>query len=60
MRARLACEAECDQVFVGILAGLAAELFVMDFQIGQGAARLTPPAIAKQNLLPEVIGALLE
>ena len=53
MRTRVACETECDQVFLGVLAGLAAELFVMDFQIGHGAARLTSPAVATQHLSPK-------
>jgi hypothetical protein len=31
---------------------MAAELFVMDFQIRHGAAQLTLPVIATENLLP--------
>jgi hypothetical protein len=43
--------AEGDQVLFGILAGVTAELFVMDFEIRHCAARLTAPAIATQHLL---------
>jgi hypothetical protein len=44
--------AECDQVLIGVVAGVAAELFVMDFQVRHRSAGLAPPAIAPQNLLP--------
>jgi hypothetical protein len=44
--------AKRDQVLFGIVAGMAAKLFVMDLQVRHRAARLTPPAVAPQNLLP--------
>jgi hypothetical protein len=37
--------AECYQVFFGVVAGVAAKLFVVDFQVGHRAAGLTSPAI---------------
>jgi hypothetical protein len=42
-----------DQVFFGIIAGVAAKLFVVDLQVRHRAARLTPPGIATQDLLPQ-------
>jgi hypothetical protein len=47
----MASTAECDQIFLGITAGVAAEFLVMDFQVRHRAAGLTPPAIATQNPL---------
>jgi putative ABC transport system permease protein len=44
--------AECDQVLFGVVARVAAELFVVDLKMRHGAAGLTPPAIAAQHLLP--------
>jgi hypothetical protein len=44
--------AECDQVLIGVVAGVAAKLFVMVFQVRHRSAGLAPPAIAPQNLLP--------
>ena len=44
--------AECDQILFRIVPRMAAELFVMDFQIRHGAAQLTLPVIATENLLP--------
>ncbi|MGA8620426.1 MAG: hypothetical protein WB660_18115 [Candidatus Sulfotelmatobacter sp.] len=49
----MARPAECDQVLLGILTGVAAKLFVVDFQVRQRATELTPPAIATQHLRPE-------
>jgi hypothetical protein len=40
------------QVLLGIVAGVTSKLFVVDLQVRHRAARLTPPAIATQNLLP--------
>jgi hypothetical protein len=48
----VARRAKCNKVLVGIIAGLAAKLFVVNLQVRHRAARLTPPAIATQNLLP--------
>ena len=52
MRTRVACGTERDQVLFGVVARMAAKLFVMDFQVRHRAARLTPPAVATQHLLP--------
>ena len=41
------------EVLLGVVSGLAAELFVVDFQVRHRATRLTAPAIAAQNLLPQ-------
>jgi hypothetical protein len=46
----MASDTQRDQVFFGIVAGVAAKLFVVDFQVQHRAARLTPPAIATQHL----------
>jgi len=47
--------AECDQVFFGIQAGVTPKQFVVDFQVRGRAARLTPPPVATQDLLPEAL-----
>jgi hypothetical protein len=47
--------AEGDQVFFGVVAGVAAKLFVMDFQVRHRSARLASPAIATQHLLPKTL-----
>ncbi len=43
--------AQSDQVLFRITAGVAAKLFVVNFQIRHRPARLAPRAIAAQNLL---------
>jgi hypothetical protein len=55
MQARMACSAKCDQIFFAIVAGVAAELFVMNFQVGHRSAELASPAIAAQHLVPELL-----
>ena len=55
MCTRVACGTERDQVLFGVAAGMAAKLFVMDFQVRHRAARLTAPAVAAQHLLPETL-----
>jgi hypothetical protein len=54
MDTRMAFGAKSDQVLLGIVARVAAKPFVVDFQVRHRAARLTPPAIASQDLLPEI------
>jgi hypothetical protein len=49
----MALRAERDQVVFGIKARVASKLFVMNLQVRHSAARLTPPAIATQHLLPK-------
>jgi hypothetical protein len=48
----VASETESNQVLFGIVTRLAAELFVMNFEIRHRATQLTPPAIASQHKLP--------
>jgi hypothetical protein len=52
MDAGMAPCTERNQVLFGVVARVAAKLFVVDFQVRHCAARLTPPAIATQDLLP--------
>ena len=49
----VACGAERNQIGFRIIAGLAAEFFVVHLKIRHCAARLTPPAITTQNLLSQ-------
>jgi hypothetical protein len=42
----VARSAKCDQIFFAIVAGVAAELFVMNFQVGHASAELASPAVA--------------
>jgi hypothetical protein len=49
----VARSAHCYKVLLGIIAGVTAKLFVVDFQVRHGAARLTPPAVATQDLLAQ-------
>jgi hypothetical protein len=51
MHSGMACRAERYQVLLRIVAGVAAKLFVVDLQVRHRAARLTPPAVATQDLL---------
>jgi len=51
----VACGAECNQVLLGIIAGMTPKLFVVDLQVRHRAARLTPPGIATQDLLPQPV-----
>jgi hypothetical protein len=55
MQNQVAIPAERDQVLFGIVAEVAAKLFVVDLQIRQGAARLTSPATGTQHLLPQTL-----
>jgi hypothetical protein len=47
--------AECDQGLFGVVARVAAELFVVDLKMRHCAAGLTPPAIAALHLLPQTL-----
>ncbi len=53
VNAGMARGAECDKVFLGVLAGVTAKVLVMDLKIRHCAARLTPPAITTQHALPQ-------
>ena len=50
----MTCIANGEEVLFGIVAGVAAKLFVMDFQVCHHPARLTPPAIASKHLLAQI------
>jgi hypothetical protein len=53
MHAGMALRAKRDQIFFRIIAGVAAELFVVNLQVRHRAARLTPPAITMQHVLSQ-------
>jgi hypothetical protein len=53
--ARVAHGAECDQILTRIITGLAAKLFVVNFEIGHGSARLTFPAVAVKHLVAKLV-----
>ena len=55
MSTSVACRAQRDQVLLRIVAGVAAKLFVVDLQVQHRAARLTPPGITTQDLLPQPV-----
>jgi len=52
MQGRMTRYADGDEILPGVVAGVAAELLVMDFHVRHGAAQLTPPTVAPQHLLP--------
>ena len=53
--------AERDKVQFRVLSRMAADFLVVNLQVRHRAARLTPPAIATQDLLPEpFIGRRIE
>ena len=45
---------ERDQVLFGVGSGMAAELSVVQLKIRHRATRLTPPAVATQDLLAQI------
>jgi hypothetical protein len=49
----MALRAERFKVLFGVVARVAAKLFVVDLQVRLRAARLTAPAVAMQDLLPQ-------
>jgi hypothetical protein len=49
----MALRAERFKLLFGVVARVAAKLFVVDLQVRLRAARLTPPAVAMQDLLPQ-------
>jgi len=51
----MAYRAERNQVLLGIFPCVATKLLMMDFQVGHCAARLTAPAIAAKDLLPQIL-----
>jgi len=55
----VAIKAKRDQIAFVVLAGVAAELCVVDFKVGHGTAQLTTPAISPQYLLTKILIFLL-
>ena len=55
MRSGVARSAKGNEVLLGIIAGLTAKLFVVNFQVRHSPTRLTPPAIATQHLSPQTL-----
>jgi len=53
MNRAVASIAQRDQILFCIVARLAAKLFVVNFQVRNRAAQLTPPALATRHLLPQ-------
>src|ERR1035437_1632807 len=53
MDVSMATSTERNQVLFAIVAGVAANFFVRDFQVAHRATGLTPPAIATQDPLPK-------
>jgi hypothetical protein len=51
MQGVMANSTECDQILFRIISGPATEFFVMDFEVGVGAANLASPAVAIQHLM---------
>ena len=46
---------ERDQIVFVVRPRVAAELLVMDFQVGHGSAELATPAVSSQDLLPQFV-----
>jgi hypothetical protein len=55
MQGRMTCNADGNEILFRVVAGVAAKLFVMDFQVRHRTARLTTPAIATQDLPSQVL-----
>ncbi len=53
MRSSVACGAQGDQVLLCVSSRMAAELSVVHLKIRHRPTRLTPPAIATQDLLAQ-------
>jgi len=45
MQGRMTFHADGNEILFGVVAGVATELFVMDFQVRHRATRLTSPAV---------------
>ena len=55
MHGGMAFTAEGDQILLGIVPGLAAKLFVVNFKVGHRAARLASPAVPAEHLVAKLI-----
>ena len=53
MHSGVACRAQRDQVFIRVASRMAAKLSVVHLKIRHRATRLTPPAVATQDLLAQ-------
>jgi len=51
----VACGTEGNQILPRIITGVAAKLFVVDFEVGHRTARLASPTIARKHLNTELI-----
>jgi hypothetical protein len=51
----MASRAEGDQILLGIVARLAAKLFVVNLKIGHVTARLASPAVPAEDLVAKVV-----
>jgi len=51
----MACSAEGDQVWFGVIAALAAKWLVVDFQFRHRAAELASPSVTPQHALPQLV-----
>jgi hypothetical protein len=54
MHSRVACVTQRDQIFLRIVARVAAEILVVHLEVGHRAARLASPAIAMQHLVAQL------
>jgi hypothetical protein len=50
----VASSAKCDEVFLRIIPGLAAQFPVVNLEIRHGTATLAPPSVPAQHLVPQV------
>lgn len=55
MRAGVTDCAKCDQVRFGVISQTAPKVLVVNFKVRHPTARLTPPPIATQDLLPQAL-----
>jgi len=51
----MASGAQSDQIFLGVVAGLAAKCLVVHLKIRHRAATLTPPTVSTEYLLTDVL-----
>jgi len=51
----VALATERDEIQLGIFARMAAKFLMVNLQVRHRAARLTPPTIAMQHLLPQIL-----
>jgi hypothetical protein len=54
MHSGVACRTKRNQVLLRVVAGVAAEFFVVDFEVGLRATQLTSETVATQHLVAEL------